>query len=292
MAVLMTLPSCGGKAPETLSSERILETAGALKEKGFSVQAAHLYEQALEAPGFGEAERGNIAYLLADLELNKLADPATAYAHFLLAKNLVKDEALLKEIQQGMVAALERSGKSMAASQLLGDSTRLVPGSGKPGDRPIARIGKTQIFESEARAALDELPEQVKGQFSGPDKFDKFARQYVASRVVLDAARRAGLDQDPRVKQRLAQLQDDVLKNAYVERELAGKVSVTESDARTYYQDHQSEFKDSKTGAVRPFDEVKESCLNMARYQKQSELLNQMMERLMKAADAEFLGPK
>ena len=90
MAVLMTLPSCGGKAPETLSSERILETAGALKEKGFSVQAAHLYEQALEAPGFGEAERGNIAYLLADLELNKLADPATAYAHFFLPRILSK----------------------------------------------------------------------------------------------------------------------------------------------------------------------------------------------------------
>jgi hypothetical protein len=290
--LLLFLVSCQRQAPSSLSAERILETAGALKEKGFSIQAARLYEQALEAPGLTEAERGNIAYLLGDLELNKLADPPSAYAHFLLAKNLVKDESLQKEIQQGMVAALERSGKSMAASQLLGDSTRLVTPAAKPGEKAIARIGKTQIYEGEVRAALDELPEQVKGQFKEKEKFDQFARQYVASRVVLDAARRAGLDQDTRVKARLAQLQEDVLKNAYVERELAGKVTVTESDARTYYQDHQDEFKDSKTNAVRPFDEVKEACLNMARYQKQSELLNQMIERLMKAADAEYYEAK
>lgn len=288
LALTTVLLSCGAKPPETLSSERILETAGALKEKGFAIQAARLYEQALEAPGLSEAERGNIAYLLGDLELNKLADPASAYAHFLLAKNLAKDESLQKEIQQGMVAALERSGKSMAASQLLGDSTQLVKPEAKPGEKVIARIGKTQIYEGEVRAALDELPEQVKGQFKDGEKFEQFAKQYVASRVVLDAARRAGLDKEPRVKARLGQLQDDVLKNAYVERELAGKVTVTESDARTYYQDHQNEFKDSKTNAVRPFDEVKESCLNMARYQKQSELLNQMIDRLMKAADAEY----
>jgi len=185
-----------GPAAETaVPASVLLETAGTLAERGFPAQAREMYLQVLGATGLGSEERANAAYLLAELELNRLGDPASAYGHYLLAQTLGPSESASTAIQTGMVASLERAGRSLAAADLLKDSTALVPAAPSAGGRTVATIGKTPVTEAEVKAALDVYPEQVKAQFQGEEGLKRFTQQFVAMKVVLDAARRAGLGQ-------------------------------------------------------------------------------------------------
>ena len=288
LSLVLSLAACRPAAETAVPASVLLETAGTLAERGFPAQAREMYLQVLGAPGLGSEERANAAYLLAELELNKLGDPASAYGHYLLAQTLGPSESASTAIQTGMVASLERAGRSLAAADLLKDSTALVPAAPSAGGRTVATIGKTPVTEAEVKAALDVYPEQVKAQFQGEEGLKRFTQQFVAMKVVLDAAHRAGLDKDAKVAARMAMMQEDLLKQAYLEREIAGKVNVTESDARAWYDANKTKFKDPKNETETPFEKVKEVCMNQARQQKQGELIDQAIERLLKAADAKF----
>ena len=290
---IFALAACRPSPEAAVPAAVLLETAGTLAERGFPAQSREMYLQVLAAPGLASEERANAAYLLAELELNKLGDPAGAYGHYLLAQTLGPSESVGTAVQAGMVAALERAGRSLAAADLLKNSTALVPAApSAAGGRIFATIGSTPVTETEVKAALDAYPEQVKAQFQGADGLARFARQYVAMKVVLDAARRAGLDKDSKVATRLRMMEEDLLKSAYLEREVAGKTEVTESDARTWYEANKAKFKDPKDQTGTPFEKVKDVCMNQARQQKQGELIDRAIERLMKAADAKFTDAK
>ncbi|HPR65198.1 MAG TPA: hypothetical protein PK014_13390 [Thermoanaerobaculia bacterium] len=280
-----------GQAGDALPAESLLELAGQLKQEGLLPQAARLYEQTLFAPGLSSDQRGKTAFMLAELEFNDLDDPESAYTHYLMADRWVQDESLRSQIQKQKVAALERSGRSMAASRVLKESTDLKaedrPSPGD-GERIVATIGKREVGESEVRAALDRLPPERKSAFSGKDGFARFVDNYVASLVLVDAAKRAGLDSDPSVQERFSRLKDEVLTNAYLERELKGKISVDEVEVRRYYEEHKKQFTDSESGAVAPFEEVREACANAVRFTKQSQAVNALLGRLYKASSVEI----
>jgi peptidyl-prolyl cis-trans isomerase C len=293
LSIALALAACRPAAETAVPASVLLETAGTLAERGFPAQAREMYLQVLAAPGLAAEERANAAYLLAELEMNKLGDPAGAYAHYLLARTLGPSDGARQGVQAGMVAALERAGRSLAAADLLKTSTALIPTEpGAAAGRTLATIGGKPVTESEVKTALDAYPAQVKAQFQGDDGLMRFARQYVAMRVVLDAARRAGLDKDAKVAARMAMVQEDLLKQAYLEREIDGRVTVTESDARAWYEANKAKLKDPKDQTETPFEKVKDLCLNQARQQKQGELIDQAIERLMKAADAQFTDEK
>lgn len=280
-----------GPGGENRPGEILVGTAGVLKERGFHAQAAELYRQILLSPEVPMEEKGNVAFMLAELELNELDDPESSYAHYEMASGIVQSGDLLKEIQKGKVAALERTGRSIAATRALGTATDLVEKQERQG-KPLARIGKEEIYEPEVKKQLDLMPERIKARFRDEEGFREYVRQYVASRLLLDAAKRAGLDRDPRVLEQMASLKDEVLQNAYMERELQGKLNVTELDAREYYRKNQDQFKDSESGNITPFEQVKDTCLRVVEFQKRTEITNNVLNRLVEAADVEFYEEK
>jgi tetratricopeptide (TPR) repeat protein len=289
LSIALALVACRPAAETAVPASVLLETAGTLAERGFPAQAREMYLQVLAAPGLAAEERANAAYLLAELEMNKLGDPAGAYAHYLLAQTLGPSDTVRTGVQAGMVAALERAGRSLAAADLLKDSTALVPSTAPSGGgKTLATIGGKPVTEAEVKTALDAYPEPVKAQFQGDEGLKRFARQYVAMKVVLDAARRAGLDKDAKVAARMALMQEDLLKQAYLEREISGKVTITETDARAWYEAHKERFKDAEKQTETPFEQVKDLCLSQARQEKQAALIDQAIDRLLKAADAQF----
>jgi uncharacterized protein YjbJ (UPF0337 family) len=284
----LALAACRPASESAVPASVLLETAGTLAERGFPAQAREMFLQVLSAPGIASEERANAAYLLAELEMNKLGDPAGAYSHYLLAQALGPSESVKGAVQTGMGAARARAGRALAAADLLKDSTALVPEARPAGGKTLATIGGRPVTEAEVKAALDAYPEPVKGQFKGDEGLRNFARQYVAMQVVLEAARRAGLDRDAKVQQRLQVLEEDLLKSVYLEREVAGKAAATESDARAWYEANKERFKDPEDQTETPFEKVKEVCLNQARQEKQGVLIDQAIERLLTAADAKF----
>lgn len=297
VSVALLLSGCSGREDIRSSEERsveiLLETAGVLKQRGFYAEAVEIYRDVLRRGIVTDEELGNVACLLAELELEQMNDPERAYAHYLLAEKLVANQDTMQMISKGKVAALERSGRSVAATEALQEATDLIRKEKKSGGEGpvVATIGDRKIHQSEVKHAFDRLPESLKKEFGGEEGFSDYLRQYVASEVLLKAAERAGLDRDPQVQERLSLMRREVLKNAYMERELAGKLTVGDLEARRYYRDNQDLFRTGQD-SLKPYEEVREFCLNAARAQKQSQLTGTLIQRLFQASDVEFTDSK
>lgn len=267
------------KEPIPLPYEAYLKAAGALKEQGFYAQSQKLYEGLLSAPGLPHTLRGNVAYLLGKMELEHLEEPASAYAHLLLAEEWV-ERRLQKEIQKLKVSALERSGQSYQAAQLMKESVSLNPEE-KQG-KVVARIGKEEITDEEVRSAFDRLPPTLREPYR--DKGWKgYVPDYVSQKLLVRAAKRAGLDKDPRVLKMWELWKEELLKNAYLQREIQPKISVTELEARAYFQEHPKMFSGKK------FEEVRQLCFDKVQKEKESKAMKALITRLMQAEHAEIL---
>ncbi|MEN9500062.1 MAG: hypothetical protein RIS83_1881 [Pseudomonadota bacterium] len=101
-----------------------------------------------------------------------------------------------------------------------------------PGDPVVATVDGEAIRFSDLANAAQELPEELRGappQMLYPLLLD----QMIAGRAVALAARRAGLDKDEAVRARLRRAEEQELQQAYLSRELAGRV--TEEKIRAAY---------------------------------------------------------
>jgi peptidyl-prolyl cis-trans isomerase C len=101
-----------------------------------------------------------------------------------------------------------------------------------PADPLVARVDGEEIRLSDLANAAQELPEELRGapaQMLYPLLLD----QMIAGRAVAAAARRAGLDKDDAVRARIRRAEEQELQQAYLSRELAGRV--TEERIRAAY---------------------------------------------------------
>ena len=93
-----------------------------------------------------------------------------------------------------------------------------------PADPIVAKVDGEEIRFSDLANAAQELPEELRGappQMLYPLLLD----QMIAGRAVAAAARRAGLDKDEAVRARVRRAEEQELQQAFISRELAGRVT-------------------------------------------------------------------
>lgn len=101
------------------------------------------------------------------------------------------------------------------------------------GDPVVARVDGAEIRFSDVTEAAQRLPEQFRGM---PPQilFPLLIDQMVSEAVVTQAARKAGLQDTPEVRRQMARIEDQVIQQALIGREIAEKV--TEQSLRARYQ--------------------------------------------------------
>lgn len=108
----------------------------------------------------------------------------------------------------------------LAAAHATAQVTPATP----PGDPVVARVEGEPILLSDVTAAARDLPEQVRGtptQVLYPLILD----QIISQRVIVAAARRAGLDRDPELRARIRRAEDQELQQALLTGEVMGRVT-------------------------------------------------------------------
>ncbi len=113
---------------------------------------------------------------------------------------------------------------AVAAAPLLAPARAQITSADQPGDPVIARVDGEPIRLSEVVAAAQNLPDEVKGMPPAM-LFPLLIDQMISQRVLTDAARKAGLEDDPAVKRQIREMSDRVLQNALIQREITGKVT-------------------------------------------------------------------
>ncbi len=92
-----------------------------------------------------------------------------------------------------------------------------APATPADADPVVAKVGDEEIHRSEVVEAYKTLPEQF-AQIPIDALFNDLLQQLVDRKVVAIAARKAGLENDPEVKAKVALLEERVLEEVYVTR--------------------------------------------------------------------------
>jgi peptidyl-prolyl cis-trans isomerase C len=67
-------------------------------------------------------------------------------------------------------------------------------------------------------------------------------RNLVSIMVVSDVAKKKGLEKDPTVRKQIEIMKNEYLARMYVQKEVLGKINLTEKDYEAYYNEHKKEF--------------------------------------------------
>jgi hypothetical protein len=262
---------------EDILSDDFLKWAELLKEKGFSSYSTEGYKRILFGKDLSKEMKSKISYLLAE-SYYASSNFEEAYSYYLLSKILSNDKEMIKEIDKKLVSSLELSGRSKMASKELDKATSLTRKEGKV----LAKIGQEDITEEEVLARIDELPEPLKKLYSSKEGFKNFLKSYIASILIERAARRANLQETEDFKKRQKEVEKDVLKNMYLEKELKDKIKIDEKEAREYFDKNKDIYKDKN------YDEVKESIYQRLYQEKQNKLVQELIQRLFEAENVKI----
>lgn len=93
-----------------------------------------------------------------------------------------------------------------------------------PEDPVVARVDGEPIHLSDLAAAAQELPEQLRN-VPAQRLYPILLDQLISGRAIAAAARAAGLDRDPETRARIRRAEEQELQQAYLSRELAGKMN-------------------------------------------------------------------
>jgi len=230
-------------------AERIedrIAVAGVMLNEGLPAEAVAEYEAALDLARGDRARKANLCYLIGKIYFENLKDYEKALAYFARAKHYNPNHPQRRKIEQWSVECLERLGRSLDAENKIRRATSLRPIARPASGTVVAQIGGRPITMGELDAEIRSLPPEVQRRFADPKQKLAFLEQYVARRLLADAARRAGLDHDPEVLRELDRARDDVLVGAYFDREIAAKVNVTTDELKLYYEAHKEDFREPR----------------------------------------------
>ncbi|HOZ23000.1 MAG TPA: hypothetical protein PLO28_14515, partial [bacterium] len=179
-------------------------------------------------------------------------------------KHFHPESPIVPEVNKKIVACLERLDRSADARQALDETVQLDPSrvqKSRPG-AVVARIGSREITLSDLDFEIDQLPPTVREQFRNRETKLQYLREYVATELLYDTARRAGLENDQQVVDGAFQARKALMVRRLLQDKVADRINVSEGDIDLYYRAHREDYaeKNDKGKVVRekPLSEVQQ----------------------------------
>lgn len=260
-------------------AESALQLGDALYAQELYQQAVDQYSRVLATYDLPAEQAANLAYRTGEIYFERLGHYPEALAAFLTAEHHDRDGTLSQSINQKKVACLERMKRSRDARRVLEEKTLLDDTAVKTTDAsaPVAEVGGKAITLRQFEEFLDGLPAEEKKMAETREGKLALLQNFVAIELIVNAARRQGLDRDRKVVDLVSRFEKNILAQAYVSSELGENLTMTPSDVRLYYEANKQKYED------KPFEEVQEKVLGDFQQQKYQEAISIMFERLSKA---------
>lgn len=297
MAVSLFLqPTTGGK--NMMEGEKIRDLANKLFEWKLYQQAIEQYEYYLNFYTAEEETQSNINYIIGNIYFDRLHDYEGALTHYAKVKYFYPESRLIPDVNKKVVSCLERLQRSMDAKQMLDESTSLDT-SGVRKARPgevIAKLGDRKVTQGDLNFEISQLPPYVQGQFSTPEGKKKFLEQYIATELLFDTAKRAGLDKNKDVIEGTFQAKKQLMAQKYLEEEISRQIDIKPDDVELYYQANKQKYdekdKDGKTAREKSLQEVQQQVFQDLVREKQAKAYEELIQRLTRAQSVEIYDDK
>ena len=257
-------PTKDNQAPNvtssSLSAEQTKQLAGKLAQRNLHIRAANLWKDYLTAGKLVDAERARTLFQIGTLlEKANLYDQAIEY--FYRSEIVAELNELKPQINAHIRNCFEKLGKFSALRYELMDRTSLeaVPAAGA---KIVAEIGAEKITEADFDAVIESeienqlepmapfmTPEQfgeqkkkMLEQYKNPQAKQQYLQAWLAQEVLYRQALEEELAEKPEAKKLIDQLTRGALSQLLMNRELASKINITETDVQTYYAANKDKF--------------------------------------------------
>jgi len=119
----------------------------------------------------------------------------------------------------------------------------------------LAIVNGEKITINEYNEKLKQLPVYEKAKYRGEEGHKEFLDALIRHKLMVQQAKKIGLNKDEEVQKKIDALMQEVtervLVDTLVERDVLGKVVVTNGEAKAYYDKHKEEFKERAKVRIR-----------------------------------------
>jgi len=295
-AVLFTVMvnGCGGGNKSSAKADKLREYAGDLINKSLYPQAIQEYQRYLDDYSIDERERANVNYIIANTYFDRIKDYENALSYYLKIKHLYPDNSLMPEVNKKIVACLERLELTEDAQQVLDETVQMDPTAvrkKRPGN-VVAQIGNREITQGDLDFEIEQLPPSFRDQLKDPQRKLDFLREYVATELLYDTAKRSGFEKDQDVIEGAFQAKKALMVRKLLQERVAGKVEISQSDIELYYRDHIADFsekdKDGKVVKEKPLADVQQQVQQALMQQRYEQEYKGLIEKMIRAEGVKF----
>ncbi len=288
------LGACDQEKESAVDGEKVRQYAGDLINRSLYKQAIEQYLDYLENYPVAKREQANINYIVANTFFERLKDYESALMYYLKIKHFYPESSLLEQVNKRIVACLERLDRPADAQQALNESVALDPEQvrkSRPG-AVIAQIGDREITMGDIEFEINQLPPSLRDQFNKPEQKLLFLREYVATELLYDTAKRGELDKDPEVIEAAFQAKRQIMVRKLLQQRVAGRVDIKPNDVELYFQANTEKYavKDDEGNVIKEpsFEEVKNQVYNDLYQERYQKAYQNLVDRLVEAENVKF----
>jgi peptidyl-prolyl cis-trans isomerase C len=106
----------------------------------------------------------------------------------------------------------------------------------------VAEIGSEKITLDDIDAMIKQIPEQYQPMAEAHK--DMFLDSVVSQKLLYSEASKLNLDKDPDVQKQIEDARKDIIIKEYLRKEIEDKVTVSDEDAKKYYEENLDKFKE------------------------------------------------
>jgi parvulin-like peptidyl-prolyl isomerase len=243
-----------------LSVEQIKQLAAKLAQRNLYIRAAKVWQDYLSGRNVGDVERAKVLFEVGTL-LEKASHFDEAIEYYYRSETVAKLDELEPQINSHIKDCFEKLGKFSALRYELMDRTSLE-GASQAGGKIVAEIGYEKVTEADLDAIIEDnidnqlapmsefmsaeqLNEQKKEmlkRYRSAEVRRQFLQGWLAQEILYRQALEEGLGEEAEVKKLLGDLTRGVLSQRVMNRQLAAKINITETDLQTYYEANRDEY--------------------------------------------------
>ncbi|MDZ7331726.1 MAG: hypothetical protein ONB13_02255 [candidate division KSB1 bacterium] len=289
MLSLILLSHCSRSLEPNMSKDQARNYANELYNRQLFKQSAAEYARYLNNYKLDETEQANISYTIGDIYFERLKDYENALAYYIRVKYFNPRDDLRRQVDQKIIACLERLERSEDAAQTLKETTSL-DAQAVPTKRPgavVARIGSREITQGDIDFELNQLPPSIRAQYNTKEKKLEFLNQYILTELLYRSAQNMGLDKEPEVIEAAFQAKKSIMVQKYLQDQIRKEIKIEPADVELYYRANKEKYveKDKEGNVIRekPFEEVQQQVAQDLLIERQQDVYRRMVERLMRA---------
>lgn len=291
---LFVFAGCKTETKPSVDGDKVREYAGDLVNRSLFDDAIEQYQIYLKDYEIEDRERANVNYIIANTFFDRIRNYEKALAYYLKIKHFYPESSLMEEVNKKIVACLERLDQPEDAKQALDESVQMDPTQvveKRPG-AVVAKIDKREITVGDLDFEINQLPASVRDQFRTREKKLEFLREYVATELLYDTAKRAGLDREQAVVEGAFQAKKALMVRKLLEDRVAGKVNIQEEDLQLYFDANKEKYaeKDDEGNVVseKSLPDVREQVYNEYARQKYQNAYQALIEKMLMAENVRF----